>query len=103
MNNTFRTWLDRQWNELCGIPEDDIGFKQLEIARFISYIRSGGRRISDACRGMPIANYLCSLQFVDGGWRRGSWSFMTESEWDKVAKATEEQCWKRDAEWWNLQ
>lgn len=100
IGDVFTLWLEDRWDELLGYERRSIIPIQKEIARFIASLRRG----AIDTRGLPIANYLCSLQFIDhaGCWR-GPWSFMNDHEWKVVARITELECWERDAQWWNLQ
>lgn len=100
IGNGFELWLEAQWDELLERSHTSIVPVIERTNRFLADFRRGILNTD----GLPLANFLCSLGFVDyDGWRHGPWSFMSLDEWKVVARITELECWERDAEWWNLQ
>lgn len=99
IGNSFELWLENRWDELLGRTHTSIVTCVERTNRFLSDFRRGILNTD----GKPLADFLCSLGFVDSGQRYGPWSVMSDSEWKVIARITELQCWERDAEWWNRQ
>jgi hypothetical protein len=96
-------WLGEQWDNLFDYrPRSVIGITG-KIGHFMEHLRRDPSTILDECGDTFISNYLCSLQYVESGWRYGPWSsrHMTDDEWFFIAKLTDELATDRDArDWW---
>lgn len=100
IGNVFTFWLEDRWDDLLERSHTSIVYCVARTNRFLADFRRGVLNTD----GMPLANFLCSLGYVDhSGWRHGPWSFMSDDEWKVVARTTELECWERDAQWWNRQ
>lgn len=105
VGNNLELWLSDQWDSLLGIERRNVSPVIEKINSFIGQLRRDPSSINSNMRcvkesGQPsLANYLGSLQYIDGNnYRRGPWSFMTDSEWNTVAKIMDDECSARDAE-----
>jgi hypothetical protein len=105
VGNRFELWLESQWDNLFDYRPRSVITVVDKINRFMEHLRRDPSTILDECGGMFIANYLCSLQYVEGNCRYGPWSsrHMTDDEWFFIAKLTDELATDRDArDWWQV-